>query len=109
MNWKQRIVVWAGTVLIVSMGVYPPWVQTWHFSDGNVRVSTYYWIFRFPEVPHWFARVDQKAAPDLQGIGTTELWRNDVDLARLLIQWAVVCFAVGGLVWSLRERRAPSS
>ena len=187
MNHQQKFVVWVGLLLIVAMGVYPPWIESLDTTftkdsatllsdirnaakqpqkdakmeeldakfdainkelgltppqkaDGrdakveqldaefealnkkyNIHLTPapratpaserleadhlkvgprsggYHWIFRPPEVPQWaWPRKSEQLKSDV-------LWNHSLDVPRLLVQWAMVCFVVGGLVWTLKE------
>jgi hypothetical protein len=102
MDQQQKIVVWVGLIVIVAMGIYPPWIEsldTTFLSDGlkvGPRSGGYHWIFRPPEVPQWaWSRKSEQ-------LKTEVLWNHSLDVPRLLVQWAMVCFVVGGLVWTLK-------
>jgi hypothetical protein len=164
MNLQQKVVVWVGLILIVAMGVYPPWIESFdttftkdsatllsdirnaakqpqeeanrdakmeekdakfdaidkelgihwapappatpvserleaeYFKVGP-RSGGYHWIFRPPEVPQWaWSRKSEQLKSDV-------LWNHSLDVPRLLVQWAMVCFVVGGLVWTLKDYR----
>jgi hypothetical protein len=74
MNRKQTITLWAGIVVVVLMGVFPPWL----YRSGLIG-TTYGFLFLPP-------------------IYCT------LDVGRLLIQWAMVVIVVGGLIGTLRDK-----
>jgi len=67
-------VFWIAIVLIVLMGVVPPWT-----SGGHAP------IFAAPERTYFRDRVE-------------------VDIARLLIQWVLVAGVGGALIWTLKTQ-----
>lgn len=78
-------------VLVVAMGVYPPWNQVL-FRSGRATLyeSAYGWILAPPhptdfDVPR-------------------QLWKVEIDLTRLLLQWLSVCVVAAGIHWVLRRR-----
>jgi hypothetical protein len=90
--------VWVGLVLILVGGIYVPTIEDTYLSsinDSALRVQPsffagYHWIFAPPEP-------ESESKNVLARVRT--FWR--IDTARVLIQWAMVCFVVGGLVWTL--------
>lgn len=99
MDLKQRIVVWTGLALIVAMTVYPPWIQSFkpsvEVADGvEFRIepgaSCYHWIFSPPGPPRWFWSFQDSQILRL-------FWTSQLDVARLLVQWAAVVIVVLGL------------
>jgi hypothetical protein len=92
MNRKQKAVVWVGMALILATGLYVP-VMTEHTFTSDSAVaqiryfSGYTWIFqpRFHDAPN----------------GQYARSFRHIDATRVLIQWGMVCFAVGGLVSTL--------
>lgn len=108
---KQRLVIWIGVLLVVASGVYPPWIRVGvieHAGSNDavryeVRQYVYGPIFRPP------AAVGQirEDEPDLGllagGMADALNWTIHLDLERLIVQWATVCFAVFGLELVLRK------
>jgi hypothetical protein len=76
MNRNQKIVIIVGLIIIVLMGLFPPW--TFHY-DGNEYTVGYKFI--------------------TQATGPVK-----IDESRLLIQWFCVCIVVGGLVLILKDK-----
>ena len=78
MTRKQRCAVWAGVVLIVLMGLIPPWI---HWGPGRaVGRSLGYWpLFSPPEV----------------GV---------IDYGRLVLQWVLVILVIGAYLMLERFR-----
>lgn len=107
MNRKQKVVIWLGALLIVAMGVYPPWVKIGNFDREATRLQArqyvYGWIFHPPPAA---GKINEADSGNLaEEIGDTFSWIIQLDLARLLVQWATVCFAVAGAVWALKRAR----
>ncbi len=106
LNLKQKLIVWTGLALIVVMGIYPPWTESFHYGDIRVgpRSGDYSWVFLRPGVPVWARNLAKaRVAPDKPSpLEISLYWGFSIDLSRLLVQWAMVCFVVGGLVWTLK-------
>lgn len=87
MNNKQRIVIAIGVVIILIMGLFPPWVAT---LDRNHREypGDYGLIFSPPDV------TDVES-----GYGV------HLDISRLIVQWVTVILVVAGIVLILRDKR----
>jgi hypothetical protein len=67
MRPRQTAVIWAGTLLVVGIALYPPWVCVG--ARGAGLVAGYHWFFSPPE---------------------GNCLAANLDFPRLLIQWAVV-------------------
>ena len=97
MNFRQRFVVFVGVSIMAWMGVYPPWVHI----RGIDRRYAYGWIFNPPPRPMRELVSTRASAADFFGgpkpIEPEPGWRTEIDLTRLLIQWAVVALVAGGL------------
>jgi len=76
MNRNQKIVVIIGLVIIVFMGLFPPWK---FIFSGTPMAMGYKFLFSPPGVAN-------------------------VDSFRLLVQWLGVCIVVGGLVLILKDK-----
>ena len=92
MSSSQKVAIWAAVFAISATGLYPPWVHI-------VRQGRYYsygWLFKPPEL-----ELDAG-------------WRTELDVTRLLIEWAVICVLAAAMFWApldvlwLRRRRARS-
>jgi hypothetical protein len=100
MNRKQKVVVWVGLLLIVTTGLYPPMTQETLLAVGNSFHSIrfffgYAWIFE--------ASSSQLQTP------SPYVTTFHVETTRLLVQWAMACFVVGGLAWTLADTKAPAA
>ena len=114
LNEKQRIVIWAGLVLVLIMGFFPPWkyvlsVPSYRLSDmsggGTVteRSAGYRLIFQSPSLE------DTTRLSKL--FGGVRIQHNDIhlrtqiDVAHLLVQYFIVVLVTCGLVFVLQSRR----
>jgi hypothetical protein len=77
MSRRRRLTIWLAVEIAAAMGVYPPWACV--AANGRSASVGYSWIFGPPD-----------------GV----CYGAEVDIARLLIQWAIVA-AVGVTVWSV--------
>lgn len=90
MNLKQRTAICVGVILVVVLGVYPPWNQTLSARDAGlsvniVRPGRYAWLWSPPEP-------------------SGQYWGVGLDLGRLLVGWVTVILTTGGLVFALRSK-----
>ncbi len=76
---SQRRALFLGVAIMICMGVYPPWVQI----RGTAHRYAYGWLFDPPVIPT---------------SGLESPWSHEIDVIRLLIQWAVVTLATGALI-----------
>ena len=77
MNRNQKIVVIIGLVIIVLMGLFPPW----KLSYQGLSVAKGYSFFAI-----------------------SPAYNTNVDSSRLLVQWLGVCIVVGGIVLILKKK-----
>jgi heme/copper-type cytochrome/quinol oxidase subunit 2 len=110
MSVKQKVVVWIGTLLIVAMGVYPPWVRIGLYdpiaaTGGDMRMQAkqyvYGWIFVPPRA---VGTISEETSGSSGSIPEVLSWVIELDVRRLLVQWSTVAFATLSLVWTLRQR-----
>ena len=83
LNKKQRRVVIAGIVVVIIMGMFPPWIA-----------------MQAPETPArfgWFLRPPTIAE---QGITYTH-----IDVSRLTFQWMIVSIVTGLAVLAFKTRK----
>jgi hypothetical protein len=78
MNIKQRILIAAGSIMIILMGIFPPWK-----SVGDFKGQHY-------EQPMGYHFISRSTASAL-------LEPMTIDLKRLVIQWVCVIALLGGL------------
>lgn len=90
MTKGERCIVWCGVALVVLMGIFPPWQFVLDRGATMYRTlaAGYGFIDSPPPMPKYF------------GYEYVRL-----DIARLLVQWVVVCVATFGLWVTFRERK----
>jgi len=91
MNKNQLIVLWVGIIVVVLMGLYPPWQYNGHIVERNVNVV----------VPAGYSFIGDP----IYSAGIMEFGAS-IDVTRLLIQWFMVAFITGGLIYTLKEEKA---
>lgn len=79
MNKRQIIVLWIGIIIIVLMGLFPPWMNV--DPSGGYYIKGYNFIL---DKPSTFCRID---------------------VPQLLVQWAMVAIIAGGLLVTLRDSK----
>lgn len=115
MNTKQKIVLWIGIVIIVSMCLFPPWVRVVDIAGSRLIASGGYCYLLSPPKPvlgsgfskdTWRRTVggSSRDASNLVGRFFYESERLPaldyvrVDLPRLGIQCVIVALITGGLL-----------
>jgi hypothetical protein len=94
LNTTQRVIILVGIVLIVGIGIYPPWTYT--FTSKTIykeEPAGYAFIASPPQLPtdaHMTGR-SPRAVIVLPSPG----YGLKIDMWRLLIQWAVTIAASG--------------
>ena len=88
MNRKQKICLWVCIIIIVVMGIYPPWVMpaTFKHVDGHTAKHRSYYGYH----PIW------------EGIGNS---KASIDFHRLGLQWAIVSVITGGLIVTFKDKK----
>lgn len=100
LNRRQRIVAAVAIVLVAATGLYPPWrgiEKTGRYSP----VSEYGWIFSPPVLPWFLVQIDtldNLKNPDIGKYLDPADWAWEIDIPRLLVQWATVMLVASGLV-----------
>ena len=101
MNDKQKKCLWLGIVLIVVMGLFPPWIcerehkRSRGFGNGDkweytIEPGHYSWIGSPPKAEH---------------LGSGRFLRPKcIDLYRLGIQYFIVATVTTGLIIALRDK-----
>lgn len=92
MNKKQMCVLWPGIVLVAWMGLFPPWIYTYHSGSVHSEKSAGYSLILDPPSP-------ERSSNNYGGVR--------LDVSRLAVQLVVVCFVTGGLIASLRGPANP--
>ncbi len=129
-NAQQKSVLIAGFAFLLVTGLYPPWIQSWDYvvsgEDLRFRIEGgsegYSWIFLPPGVPAWvegsFPKPDDPGIRDnaikdvsengirtlLRSVRAPGRWRARIDIARVLIEWALIV-AGSGLGYLLFARK----
>lgn len=85
MNRAQTIAVWVGIVLVVLMGVFPPWNRVSEAPAYHLERSAGY-------APVFLPPLDLLRYSHIQ-----------VNVRRLLVQWGAVAIATIAIVWALRD------
>lgn len=88
MNKNQKIVIMIGLIVIVLMGVVPPWVYTFSLQGSRSKYSAGYSPIVSPP--------PRQADHPAYGVS--------LDISRLLMQWALVGMVAGGLVLIFKEK-----
>lgn len=110
MNKIQKAVILLGVMMILLMGLYPPWIHTASFEKGypkDEKASSYGYIFAPPKEPSGpqiekYIVMDSGLDKDAKREELSKFWKNYhwgviLDTPRLLVQWAMVIFTVTGL------------
>lgn len=84
MTLRQKSVVWTWILFVAAMGLYPPWAYDQLAGDGGGNTpltSGYHLVFTPREI-------------------------GRIDMARLLVQWAVATIVAGGFyfAWPFANR-----
>lgn len=116
MNRNQKIVIGVGVLIILIMGLFPPWVITSHVepaSESRISMELKYApIFKIPtseafqDVLGFRQEAAREQSPRASDWDSYILrWREEaaLDVSRLLIQWVTLVMGVVGLVLILKE------
>jgi hypothetical protein len=95
MNKNQKKVIMAGLVVIVLMGLFPPWVHT-------VNVSTKLRTIKIERAGNYGLLFSPPTPADKETF-VSGYWGVHLNVSRLLIQWILVMVVVCGLVVFLKE------
>ena len=88
MNAKQRALLQVGTAVAALMGIFPPWSDSFLYTDSSLQVHT-------QGAAGYSFILDPPKAEMLHTI--------TIDVSRLFVQWVVVALAVGCGFLYLRE------
>lgn len=86
MNGRQRMVLWVGLLVIVAMGIYPPWT----FRYGAIRLGRRYALITEP--PSYGSFPGPLAT---------------LDANRLGVEWAAVVVISASLMYIWRDHKKP--
>lgn len=90
-NKKQRTILIVGIVVMILMGLFPPWTATYNYKSQHSQHPRGYAFIATP--PHF----------TLYPIGSSGIV---LDISRLSLQWIVVLLATGlGVFLSGRSNR----
>jgi hypothetical protein len=117
LNRAQKAVFLIGIIIILLLGLYPPWIHVCSFDKGKTkeeRASIYGPIFNPPAEPIGkfkeknIIQILNKDNNDavmkmLIDFHETYRWNVFLDVPRLLIQWAMVIITVAGLCLVLKK------
>jgi hypothetical protein len=101
MHKTQQLVVLAGLLIVVVMGIFPPWN---YVDEGKVGRPMGY-------APIWKPPIErQTETADIFGfklkLDVQSEKANSIDFARLMAQIAIMSAVTGGAVLLLRKARA---
>ena len=84
LNYVQRRIMIVGFIIFVLMGIFPPWISTYHvFSPPREKPEGYGFIFSPPE-------------PEDPSAAWSRLYGGiKIDIYRLFAQWLVLCAVTG--------------
>ena len=83
MNKKQLIILWIGIALIVGMGIYPPYMESFEDTGGFVPQG---YNFIFSERSEWRRH-------------------EMVNVPQLFAQWFIVAVITGGLLVTFKDKK----
>ncbi|MBA3993678.1 MAG: hypothetical protein C0469_09135 [Cyanobacteria bacterium DS2.3.42] len=91
MNKQQQLILLVGLVLVIAMGLYPPWV---HVDEDKVTHAMGY-------APIWSPpTIRQRDSANIFGLqlqlDIRSQTANSLDIVRLLTQFGVLAVVVGG-------------
>jgi hypothetical protein len=99
MNLKQKTALLIGIIIIILMGIYPPWCiyydtprqkkcigYAFITTPAITKMNTPYWM-GYPESPTY----DKKA--------------DDIDYIRLVFQWAMVVIVTSGFLLMFKDKK----
>jgi hypothetical protein len=87
MNKRQKIVLQIAVMVIILMGLFPPWRLNVSFNDANTKISG--------GINCKYSFVISQPALDITG--TKGKVYYDLDIMKLLLQWSLVSFTCAGL------------
>ncbi len=90
----KNLALWLGILVIVVMGIIPPWKMTISVSMSSTSVekvmpSTYGPLWDPPDPPNMY-------------------YSRSIDFSRLCIQWGLVALVTAGLMYTLPRRSGPA-
>jgi len=95
MNKKQKVALWIGIIVIVLMGLNPPWV----IKTGRTKMPKI-WEDKY-KVRQCYGPIG--TAPDST---SPDFVSGRICITILCVQWAMVGIVTGGLIITLKSRKA---
>ena len=80
----RKSILIIGIIVILAMGLYPPWNETLTRPSIPLHRNESGWLF------------DPPYPSDYYPYGA---WEVRIDLRKLGLEWLLVCIAVGGILW----------
>ena len=109
MNDKQRRVLWAGIIVVILMGLFPPIVG----SYAAIRSKECYYFYAQPSYGFLLTVSDMKITAGLHPVESGFPENNPhfkfisvIDFEKLLIQWFIVAAITAGIIVSNRNTDA---
>ena len=93
MNWKQKICLVGGILIIAAMGICPPWVFRVDLQGATLSKDYGY-------APIW-----EPPERQFQSQGSKYTVKPDIDLSRLYVQWVVAVVVAGGLIIACKDTK----
>lgn len=108
MNRLQKTVAFLATLLILAMGLFPPWKFIFHIPNEYHSVEksgTYSFALSQPGLPERHANFLKSFANYLPPGSHIDLYYDvHIDFTKLFAQWALVLLVTIGLVGILQGR-----
>lgn len=95
---RKNLALWLGILVIVGMGIYPPWKMTFSVSQSDGSMKT---VRPFGYAPLW-------QPPSQPGEKEWAYWGRSIDYNRLGLQWGLVALVTAGLMYTLPRRSEPA-
>jgi hypothetical protein len=107
MNFRQKIIVGLGTLLILITGLYPPYEGVYIREGDNLKIFLGYHRFFDPPTPHQVAaRFPEYNSRRRIGEIPKELkCRAYIDIKRAAFQIVIIILTTAGIVIILEQKR----
>jgi hypothetical protein len=116
MNKLQKAVILTGAILILIMGLFPPWFHTMSEKGfpKEERASIYSPIYKPPHHPEaktlvellrLYDKPDRDTIKQFMEYIDRRRWGVRLDISRLLIQWAMVAIVAAGLFLIMGDKK----
>jgi len=87
---RKNFALWLGILVIVVMGIIPPWKMTVSVSQSDASINK---VIPSMYQPLW----DPPDPPNVY-------YSRSIDFSRLCIQWGLVALVTAGLMYTLPKR-----